>query len=58
MWKDPIVEELHAFRREHARRFNYDLKAIFEDLKRQEEAEGRQVVTLPPKRIRRRSKAA
>jgi len=34
MWKDPIIEELHKIREEHAKKFNYDLKAIFEDLKK------------------------
>jgi hypothetical protein len=33
MWKDPIVEEVRRIREEHAARFGYDLKAIYEDLK-------------------------
>jgi hypothetical protein len=31
MWKDPIVEEVRAIRDENARRFGYDLDAIFKD---------------------------
>nr|VFJ99155.1 MAG: hypothetical protein BECKLFY1418A_GA0070994_109410 [Candidatus Kentron sp. LFY] len=30
---DPILDELHAFRRAYAKRFDYDLKAICDDLK-------------------------
>jgi hypothetical protein len=33
LWKDPVVEELHDFREAYAKRFNYDLDAIFQDLK-------------------------
>jgi hypothetical protein len=36
MKKDPIVAELHKIREEHARRFNYDLDAMFEDLRRKQ----------------------
>jgi hypothetical protein len=50
MWTDPIVEEVRKIREEHAARFGYDLKKIFEDLKEQERKSGREVVSLPPKR--------
>lgn len=33
MEKDPIMEEIHRVREEYAARFNYDLKAIYRDLK-------------------------
>ncbi len=36
MWKDPIIEELYQIRQEYAKEFNYDLKAMFEDLKAKE----------------------
>jgi hypothetical protein len=48
---DPIVEEVRKIRDEHAARFNYDIDAIFEDLKRREKESGQPVVTLQPKRI-------
>ena len=38
MTKDPIVQEVRRIRQEHAARFDYDLKAIFADLKRTEQA--------------------
>ena len=49
MWDDPIVEEVRKIREEHAARFDYDLKKIFEDLKEQERKSGREVLSLPPK---------
>ncbi len=36
MTKDPIIEEIHKFREAHARKFNYDIDAIFADLKRKQ----------------------
>lgn len=33
MWTDPIVEETRRVRDEHAKKFNYDIRVIFEDLK-------------------------
>lgn len=35
--KDPIVEEVREARRKHAERFNFDLDAICEDLKKIEQ---------------------
>ena len=51
MWEDPIVAEIRRFREEHAARFNYDLRAICEDLKEQERKSGRRFVSYPPRRI-------
>lgn len=36
MWKDPIVEEVRAHREAHAKKFNYDLDAIVDDLQRRQ----------------------
>ena len=36
MRRDPIVEEIHRFRRAHAKRFNYDLNAIFTDIRKRQ----------------------
>ena len=38
MWTDPIVEETRRIRDEHAKRFDYNVRAIFEDLKRFEQS--------------------
>jgi hypothetical protein len=48
--RDPIVEEIRRIRREHAEKFNFDLDAIFEDLKQSQRQSGRKVVTLEPRR--------
>jgi hypothetical protein len=37
---DPIVEEVRRVRDAHAARFNYDLDAIFQDIKEQEKKSG------------------
>lgn len=37
---DTIVEEIRRFRDAHAAHFNYDLDAIFRDLKEREKASG------------------
>jgi hypothetical protein len=57
MWHDPIVEEVRAIRDAYAKQFNYDLEAIYRDLKEQEARSGRVVVSLPPKRVAPEGKA-
>lgn len=46
MWIDEIVEEVRAIREAHAARLGYDLDAIYQDLKEQEQHSQRQIVTL------------
>jgi hypothetical protein len=36
-WKDEIVEEVRAAKEAYAAQFDYDLKRMFEDLKKHEE---------------------
>jgi hypothetical protein len=36
MWKDPIVEEIHAIREQIARDFDYDMKRIMDHLRAEE----------------------
>ena len=33
MWKDPIIEETRRMKDEYASKFNYNLQAIYQDLK-------------------------
>jgi hypothetical protein len=49
MWTDEIVEEIHRIREEYAKSFNYDLDAIFTDLRKKEAESGREVVNLSRK---------
>lgn len=58
MARDPLVEEIRGVRDAHAKRFGYDLDAIFADLKAQEQASGRQFVTLHPRKARDGTQAA
>jgi hypothetical protein len=44
-WSDPIVDEVRRARDAYAARFNYDLRAIYRDLKDQEKRSGRKVVS-------------
>jgi DUF438 domain-containing protein len=49
--KDPIVEEVREARRRHAEKFNFDIHAICEDLKKKEKKCDHPVKTLSPKRL-------
>lgn len=49
--KDPIVEEVRKHRAEHARKFDFNLAAICEDLKSIQQASGHRVVRLPSRKI-------
>lgn len=55
MKDDPIVAEVRRIRHEHEARFKYDLDLIAEDLKAQEQASGRQYISLPPRRTKPRT---
>lgn len=44
-WSDPIVDEVRQARDAYAARFNYDLRAIYRDLKEQEKRSGREIVS-------------
>ncbi|MEZ4629311.1 MAG: hypothetical protein R2880_01065 [Deinococcales bacterium] len=50
--KDPMVEEIRQARDEHAKQFNYDLKAIFDDIKKQQKVSGQDFISLPSRRIK------
>jgi hypothetical protein len=58
MWEDPIVAEIRKIRDEHAAKFNYDIAAICEDIRRQEKESGRQYVSFPPRRIETKAETA
>ena len=44
-WSDPIVDEVRRARDAYAARFNYDLRAIYRDLKEREKRSGRKIVS-------------
>ena len=47
---DDVLLEVRKVREAYAQRFGYDLQAIHRDLKEQEQASGRRIVSLPPRR--------
>ena len=49
MMTDPIVDEIKRYREAQAAKFNFDLRAIVEDARRRQEADGRKVVHRPPR---------
>ena len=49
MRKDEIVDETRKAREEYAAKFNYDLAAIYGDLKQREAETKHKVVSLTPK---------
>ena len=48
---DPIIAELRAVRDTHAAHFNYDVKAIFQDIRAMQEVSGRDYVRYPARRL-------
>lgn len=50
MSEDEIMKEVRANREAYAKRFNFDIRAIFRDAKKREQKEGRKVVSLKPRR--------
>ena len=49
MWQDMIVEEIRKVREEHAAQFNYDIRAIVQALKQEEEQSGGHLVSFAQK---------
>ena len=49
--EDPIVEAVRRIREEHAASFNYDIDAIYADLKRVEAESKLPHVSLDPRRL-------
>lgn len=52
MWQDPIVGEVRQIRETHAAQYNFDLRAIYLDLKKAEQKSEHRKVNFAPKRIK------
>ncbi|NEO93721.1 MAG: hypothetical protein F6K56_27380 [Moorea sp. SIO3G5] len=50
MLTNDILDEIHKFREDYAKAFNYDVAAMFVDWRNRQTASGRKAVTLPPKK--------
>lgn len=46
MFNDPIIDEIHKYREEHAAKFNYDIKKIVEHYKERQKKSGRKIVNF------------
>ncbi len=57
MKDDPIVAEVRRVREAHAARFNYNLRAIYEDIKKQEQGCAQELHRLPAKRVEARAES-
>lgn len=44
MWEDPIVEDVHRTRQKLAAEWNFDIKAIFADLRKRQASLGDRLV--------------
>jgi hypothetical protein len=53
MWRDPIVAEVRRNRQHYAARFNHDIKAICRAAREKQKKSGREIVSLPPRRVTR-----
>jgi len=47
--QDRIVEKVRRIRQAHAKQFDFDLDAIFEDLRQKELKSDRKIVSLKPR---------
>jgi hypothetical protein len=43
---DPIVEEIHKIRKDFAEKFDYDVDAMFEDLRKKQAKSNRKIVSF------------
>ena len=50
MYTNEILKEIHKNREEYAKSLNYDLNAIFQDLKSKQNAHLQKIARLPIKR--------
>ena len=51
MRDDPIVDEIRRYREEYATHFEYDIDAMVNAVQRRQTADGRPVVTRPPRPV-------
>lgn len=55
---DNIIEELRKIKREHAKQFNFNVRAICDDLREEQSKSETPPVTLAPKKAKRKPAAA
>ncbi len=50
MWEDEIVNEVRQAREAYAAQFNYDLEAIYRDIKQREQSDTHDLIAPPSER--------
>ena len=55
MTPEPIISEIRRIREDYSRRFDGDLRAMMDDLRRRHAESGRKSATRPPKLRRKRN---
>ncbi len=58
MWKDLIIEEIHKHREDYLKRYNYDLHAICQDIRKKQNQNERSIVQPKPRPARKGAKTA
>ena len=48
---DPIIAELRSIRQAYAARFDYDVEAMFRDIRARQQTSGREYIRLPARRV-------
>ena len=51
MHSDPILEEIHRYRKEHSDKYGHDIDRIVEALREIERTSGREYVNFEPRRV-------
>ncbi len=46
MWNDPIIEEIHQIRQEHAAKFDYDIYAIVQEYQKRQKLCGKKIISF------------
>ena len=49
-WKDPVVRETRILRESYTSRFKGDMKAMYQDILRRQQAHKERLATLPPRK--------
>ena len=49
-WEDPIVKEIHEYRKKLAEEYHYDVDAIVKYYQEKQKASGRETITRSPRR--------
>jgi hypothetical protein len=58
MWKDTIIEEIHKYREEYLKRFNYDIHSICQDINKIQDLNDRPHVAPKPRPAKKLTKTA